>query len=278
MRLRLPAPSRRDDASALTGASIALYYAASGEAGGPPIVLLHGLGSSSTDWRHQLAALGRGHRVIAPDLRAHGLSPRGPGRLSIDAMATDVASLLASLDAPPAHVVGLSLGGCVALALALDHPGRVRSLTLVNSFARLRPAGPRGAMRMAARLGLLACAPMSVVAGHVARGLFPRPDQRDLYLSAVASLARTPRRTYLAAVRAAASFDARRRLGAVRCPTLVVAGAADTTVPLACAHGLQRSIAGARLAVVAGSGHVTPYDQPTRFNELLGAFIEAVGR
>ena len=56
-------------------------------------------------------------------------------------MASDVAAMLAALDTPPAHVVGLSLGGCVALALALDHPGQVRSLTLVNAFARRPAAG-----------------------------------------------------------------------------------------------------------------------------------------
>ena len=190
-------------------------------------------------------------------------------------MAGDVAALLEALDARPAHVVGLSLGGCVALALALDHPARVRSLTLVNTFARLIPDGPRGALRMLARLGLLACAPMRVVAAHVARGLFPRPDQRELYLAAVASLAATPRRTYFASIRGLASFDVRRRLGEVRCPTLIVAGDRDTTVPLTSQRLLQHSIPGAELIVVDDSGHVTPCDQAERFNALLLAFVDA---
>src|SRR5262249_22775631 len=159
------------------------------------IVLLHGLGSSSADWRLQRAALGARYRLIVPDLRGHGRSPRGRGGLGAGAMAADLAALLDDLEAPPAHVVGLSLGGCVALALALDQPARVRSLTLVNTFARLSFAGPRGALRVLARLALLACAPMPVVAAHVARGLFPRPDQRELYLAAVASLAANSRHT-----------------------------------------------------------------------------------
>jgi len=193
-------------------------------------------------------------------------------------MAGDVAALLSTLGALPAHVVGLSLGGCVALTLALDHGQRVRSLTLVNTFARLAPAGPRGALRLLARLSLLACAPMRVVAAHVARGLFPRPDQRELYLAAVASLAGNSRRTYLAAIRGLASFDVRSRLGEIRCPTLVVAGDRDTTVPLAAKQQLQRSIAGAELAVVADSGHVTPNDQAERFNQLFLTFVESVSR
>jgi 3-oxoadipate enol-lactonase len=123
------------------------------------------------------------------------------------------------------------------------------------------------------RLGLLACAPMRTVAAHVARGLFPRPDQRELYLAAVASLAGNPRRTYFALLRGLASFDVRRRLGEVRCPTLVVAGDRDATVPLAAKRLLQQSIPGAELTAVDDSGHVTPCDQPARFNTLLLRFL-----
>jgi len=255
------------------GEPIALHHEITGRTDSPPIVLLHGLGSSSADWRYQRPALGAAYRVIVPDLRGHGRSPRGLGRLTIDAMATDVVALLDTLDVPTAHVVGLSLGGCVALALALAHPARVRSLTLVNTFARLSLAGPRGALRGLARLGLLACAPMRVVAAHVARGLFPRPDQRELYLAAVASLASNSRRTYLASLRGLASFDVRRRLGQVRCPTLVIVGDRDTTIPLAAKRLLQRSIPGAELIVVDDSGHVTPCDQADRFNALLLRFV-----
>jgi pimeloyl-ACP methyl ester carboxylesterase len=240
-----------------------------------PILLLHGLGSSSADWAYQRTALGARYRVIAPDLRAHGRSPRARGRLTAEVMASDVAALLGGLEVAPAHVVGLSLGGCVALSLALDHPDRVRSLTLVNAFPRPAPAGPRGALRFVTRLGLLACAPMRVVAAHAARGLFPRPEQRELYLAAVASLASNPRWTYLACIRGLLGFDVRRRLGEVRCPTLVVAGDRDTTVPLASKQLLQQSIPGAELIVVSDSGHVTPYDQAERFNTLLLAFLDS---
>jgi 3-oxoadipate enol-lactonase len=257
------------------GDPVALHHEVSGRTNGPPIVLLHGLGSSSADWRYQTPVLAAAYRVVVPDLRGHGRSPRGSGRLTVDVMAADVAALLDALDATSAHVVGLSLGGCVALALAFDHPARVRSLTLVNTFARLSLAGPRGSLRMLARLGLLACAPMRVVAAHVARGLFPRPDQHELYLAAVASLAGNSRRTYLGSLRGLASFDVSRRLAELRCPTLVIAGDRDATVSLASKRLLQQSIAGAELTVVDDSGHVTPCDQPERFNQQLLAFVDA---
>ena len=260
---------------ALSLGEVTLHWQAAGPTTDAPIVLLHGLGSSSADWAPQLPALAARHRVLAPDLRAHGRSSRPRGRLTVEAMARDVAALLAALEAPPAHVVGLSLGGCVALALALDHGARVRSLTLVNTFARLPPPGPRRVLRLLTRLSLLACAPMRVVAAHVARGLFPRPDQRELYLAAVTSLGSNPRGAYVASMRAVGRFDVRSRLGQVRCPTLVVAGDRDAAVPLAAKDLLCRTIPGAERLVVSDSGHATPADQAERFNAALLAFVES---
>src|SRR5262249_7867601 len=154
-----PAPDLASAMPAIALADVSLHYETRGPEQGAPIVLLHGLGSSSSDWALQLPPLAARRRGIAPDLRGHGRSSRPRGRLTVASMSDYVARLLAALGAPPAHVVGLSLGGCVALALALDRPDRVRSLTLVNAFARPAAAGPRGALRTLARVGLLACAP-----------------------------------------------------------------------------------------------------------------------
>jgi 3-oxoadipate enol-lactonase len=190
-------------------------------------------------------------------------------------MAADVERLLVELGEPPLHVAGLSLGACVGLALAGKAPARVRSLTLVNGFARLRPAGAGGMLRMLARLALVATAPMTVVAARVAGSMFPRPEQAHLRRAAARSLARTPRWTYVAALAALARFDARPRLTSVRCPTLVVAGDGDATVALEAKEELARGIEGARLVVVPDSGHATPADQPEVFNRMVLEFIGA---
>ncbi len=240
---------------------------------GPPVVLLHGLGSSSADWPEQHTVLEARYRVVAVDLPGHGGSPLPSGPLTIESMARDVAALLARLDAEPAHVLGLSLGACVALRLALAAPGRVRSLTLVNPFARVQPAGPGDLARLALRMILLGTAPMDTVAAHVARRLFPWPEQRALYESAVASLAATPRRAYFAAMRALARFDARGQVAAIRQPTLIVAGDRDTSVPLAAKVALAAAIPRANLLVVPASGHATPHDQPETFNRALLEFL-----
>jgi 3-oxoadipate enol-lactonase len=237
------------------------------------VVLLHGLGSSSADWPEQQAVLQARYRIVAVDLPGHGGSPLPPGRLTIEGMAREVAALQAGMGEEPAHVVGLSLGACVALRMALQAPALVRTLTLVNPFARVQAAGPGDVARLALRLLLLGTAPMESVAADVARRLFPWPEQRELYESAVASLAATPRRAYFAAMRALARFDARGQVAAIRLPTLIVAGDRDTMVPLAAKAALAGAIPGARLLVIPASGHATPHDQPAAFNRALLEFL-----
>ena len=244
-------------------------------ANAPAIVFLHGLGSCADDWTWQIPAFERDHRLLLVDLPGHYRSPLPAGPLTIDVMADSVSALLTRLNEPPAHVVGLSLGGCVALALALRAPERVRSLTLVNAFARLRPASPAAALRLAVRLALLATAPMSAVAALVARGLFPRPEQAALYEAAVRSLGRNSRRAYFAAFRAVLGFDVRAALARVRCPTLVVAGADDATVALDLKEALARAIPGSRWVIVPGSGHATNADHADAFNATLRDFLAA---
>lgn len=250
-----------------------LWVERDGCADGRAVLLLHGLGSSTADWMLQRETFAARHRVIALDLRGHGRSRPARLRLTMDRLAHDVAVALAALGERSVHVVGLSLGGCVGLALAATEPARVRSLTLVNSFAKLSPAGLRGAMRMVKRVATTCVAPMPVVAAQVARSLFPNPEQADEYRRAVESLSRNSRRTYLASMAAIATFDARPRLDAIRCPTLVIVGEHDRTVPRRAAEALRRGIRNAELLVVPDSGHATPYDQPETFNRAVLDFI-----
>jgi pimeloyl-ACP methyl ester carboxylesterase len=241
---------------------------------GTPVVFLHGLGSCADDWALQVPVFAQHYRALTVDLRAHGCS-HFTGALRVEQMALDVAALLAHLDVAPAHIVGLSMGGCAALALALHHPARVRSLTLVNTFARYQPAGAGGLWRGVHRLWLLRFRPVREVAEFVAAGLFPKPEQGVLREAAIASLSRNSRATYWAALHAIRRFDVRAKLGAIRCPTLVVLGDRDRTVPRAAGELLTRSIPGAHKLVLADSGHASPMDQPEAFNAAVLAFIES---
>lgn len=243
--------------------------------GASTVVLLHGLGSCGDDWGLQLPALLPSYDVLAPDLRGQGQSPMPSGWPTIEAMAADVWLLLDTLRIQSAHVVGLSLGGAVALQMAVDAPERVRSLVAVNTFARLRtPRGGTG--RMINRLWLAATGRMDELGRRVAAGLFPHPNQDALRSVAAARLAGNPRECYLKLMAAVARFDLRDRLSGIRAPTLVVAGEQDATVPFECKLELAERIVSARLERIPGSGHATPLDQPSRFNAVIVGFLESV--
>ncbi|MDW8326914.1 MAG: alpha/beta fold hydrolase [Anaerolineales bacterium] len=256
----------------ITRDDVHLHYETYGA--GTPVVFLHGLGSGADDWALQVPAFAKRHHVITVDLRAHGRS-RHEGALTVEQMAGDVAALLEHLGAAPAHVVGLSLGGCVALAHGIHHSEQVRSLTLVNTFARFQSAGVGGLWRGVRRLWLLQFRPIRELAEFVASELFPKPEQKDLRESAIASLSRNSRETYRAALRAILRFDVRAQLGNIRCPTLVVIGERDRTVPRAAGELLARAIPGARTLVLADSGHASPMDQPEAFNAAVLGFLES---
>ncbi len=250
---------------------------ACGEAGhGPPLVLLHGLGSSRNDWLLQLPAVITRYRTIAVDLRGHGLSPKPAGPYRIEQMAADVAQLLVRLDAHPAHVLGISLGGAVALQVALDFPHLARSLLLVNTAARLVSDQWRQRLMGLRRVAGVYLYGMDRVAEGVALRLFPRPEQAALRRETAQRLASNDLQAYRATLWAVARFDVRARLGEIDCPTLVVAGDQDNTVPLAAKRLLAERIPHSRLEIIANSGHATPVDQPEAFNRAALRFLEQV--
>lgn len=239
---------------------------------GPPVLLLHGLGSSVEDWEYQLPALAPHHRVIAADMRGHGRT-RGPaGPYSVSMFASDTAALLERLEPGPVHVVGISMGGMIGLQLALDHPARVRSLVVVNAGPRLDfdTAGDR--LRLALRLALVRIAGMRVVGRKLAREMFPEPGQQEFRHKVRTRWARCDRRCYLASIRALLGWDVRHRLCEITCPVLVVRGVLDQTPMDITGRHLAR-MPHARRVVVEGSRHATVIDRAEEFNRLLLGFL-----
>jgi pimeloyl-ACP methyl ester carboxylesterase len=251
-----------------------IHYEESGS--GEAILFLHGLGSCAQDWLLQMPVLAERFRVIAPDLPGHGESDKPQGRVRVVDLASDVIGLLDALEVSHAHVVGLSLGGCVAQQLALDFPARVRSLTLVNTFARFDMGGPGNALPLALRMAALGLLGLPAQAHFVAARLFPKPEQTPLRQMAAERIAANDPASYRRLLRAIRAFDVTRRLSEIACPALVIAGDRDSTVPLRAKQLLASHIPGARFEVIADSGHATPVDQPEVFNRLVLRFVEPV--
>ena len=246
------------------------------EGRGDAVIFLHGLGSCGEDWIFQTVHFCAIYRVVAPDLRGHGRSSKPAGPYSIALFASDVAALLAALSIERAHVVGLSLGGLVAQQMALDFPERVRSLALTSAFAHLLSADVRRLAQLAWRGILSLVLPLERSAPIVAKSLFPFPHQAALRHTAAARIAANDRAAYRSSIAAIRRFDSRRRLHRITCPTLIVSGDRDRTVPRSLQSRLAQGIPGARWEIVRDSGHATPIDQPDAYNALLESFLSDV--
>lgn len=253
---------------------VELFYERAGA--GPPLLLLHGLGSSTADWALQLPAFTPHFDVLAPDARGHGRSSKPPGPYSVPMLAADAAAFLDALAIPAAHVLGLSMGGMVAFQLALDRPDLAQKLVIVNSAPELIAQTWGERLRVAQRLALVHLLSPRGMGRFLGRRLFPRPDQAPLRALMAARYAKNDKRAYLAALRALINWSVMDRLSDLRCPTLVVAGDQDYTPP-AYKAWYTAQIPDARLVVIEDSRHATPIDQPERFNRAVLDFLLAVG-
>jgi pimeloyl-ACP methyl ester carboxylesterase len=242
------------------------------EGQGPPVLLLHGLGVDRRSWRLQRAALVGAYRVVSVDLRGHGDSSRVAESYAIPQLAADVAALIEALALPATHVVGLSLGGMVALQLAIDRPELVRSLVIINSGPSVRPRTLREAAQLAARLVLTWTLGPAGLARPIARRLFPAAGQEPLRRELEAQIAAQPRRSYRLLTHAIFTWSVEDRLGRIRCPVLVVCGDRDYT-PVERKQEYVRRLRDARLVVIEDSGHATPLDQPEKLNDVLLQFL-----
>ena len=286
---------------------IALEVEDHGPPSGEPLLLIMGLGMQLVAWHEDFVAslVKRGFRVLRFDNRDIGLSQRfdhlGLPNLALSSikytlglkvhspyslrdMASDAVGVLDALGIPLAHVCGASMGGMIAQQMAIHHPGRVKSLTLMMTSSGSRHL-PQPTLKVR---GALLSRPKdpknidSVVAHfvHLYRLIgSPAYPATDAYLNA--RLGMSVRRSYrpqgtarqLVAI--AADGDRSGRLGAIKLPTQVLHGQQDPLVPVAAGHDLAAKIPGAQLDLVEGMGHDLPVALWPRFADAIG---NAAGR
>jgi pimeloyl-ACP methyl ester carboxylesterase len=240
---------------------------------GAPLLLIHGLGSSGLDWEHQVEHFRRSRRVITIDLRGHGQSSRPHGGYSIGLFARDVAGALRELGVDAADVVGVSLGGMVAFQLAVDAPGLVKSLVIVNSGPYVPAATFKQRMPLYIRLFYIRVLGLPRMAAAVAKRLFPAPGPEALQRLFVERVSANDKACYLASLKAIfAGWDLSARLPDIRCPTLVLAADQDYT-PVALKQAYVARMPHARLVVIPDSHHAVFMEKPREFNAALEAFL-----
>ena len=264
---------------------------------GSPVLFIHGLGSSGyIEWRFNLVRTSRSHRVYAPDLPGYGRSdkPRA-ARYGIPYFAKTIDRYMQNRHLRGAAVVGTSMGGRIALELALRYPERVGKLVLVNSLGLGRPRiQPYYPVMLLPRLGEsllhglrhgLRLAPSHLIRRVSARFTGATGDlektMSDEYLDHLREMyeAEGYADAYLATVRSLGSprsligMDVSRRLDHLEVPVLLIWGANDPLFPLEQARRALDLIPGSRLAVIEGAGHTPQAERPEEFNKQLAAFL-----
>lgn len=252
-----------------------IHYLDPNPGGTKPLILLHGLGVTGDSWAIQFPGLIQsGFRILAPDARGFGRSSY-PGVCSVPLMAADIVSLLKDLDAHPATVAGISMGGTTALQLALDYPQFVEKLVLVNTFAALRPRYISEWWYFLVRFILIHTVGLQTQARFVSKRLFPHPEQGYLRQILYEQIMQADPQGYRAAMRALARFDVRSRISSLRAPTLVITGAEDTTVHPKYQRKLVECIPGAKQVIIPEAGHGVIVDNPEAFLDALLAFLNS---
>jgi len=257
---------------------IDIFYEDSGGAG-EPVVLIHGHSVDLRMWPAQWLALQEaGFRVIRYDVRGHGRSSAPDTGYTWPVYAADLRALLEALGVASAHLVGFSMGGGIALQFALDHPERVRSLTLIDAavpgFAYSADfADTIEALVEAVRAeGWPAAAERLWLAHPLFDGLRRHPATFQVVREMVLAF---PARDYLLDQPEPEGPEAVDRLAELRAPVLLLVGAEDLPDFRLAAELVAVNAPHARLVVVPGAGHMLPLERPDEVNRQLLAFLRA---
>ena len=251
---------------------IALSVVGTGEC----LVFLHGLGSTRESWSDQIEFFSNRYCAIAWDARGYGDSGdvAGERNFAVD-FASDLARILDRLGVQRAHLVGLSMGGIIAQCFYHQHPDRVATLTLADtfeSFPTLGEAAVAGFLKARLQPLIEGATPADLAPGAVNALLAPgaNPHARARLLHTLSTLRSDP---YQRTLLAMAHQHALGPLSAIGVPTLVLTGELDRLAPVAIAQAIAAGIAGSQLSILPGIGHLTNLEDPAAFNATLAQFL-----
>ncbi|HEX5380573.1 MAG TPA: alpha/beta hydrolase [Phenylobacterium sp.] len=268
---------------------VTAHYRDQGNPAGPAIVMVHGFAANLDAWEPWATRLGGDHRIITLDLPAHGLTTTPAGYVvSTEGQVEVVDQLTRALHADRFVLAGNSMGGGVAWNYAIAHPDRVSALVLVDSVGPPPAPGPGDKARRGGPPALFV-----IMRNPVGRAMLRRIDPRPLaerglkqayvdetlvtpaLIDRYVELARAPghRAMLLAGQGGPRRTVTAQTFQAIKAPTLVMHGEADTVIPVEAGRALAAAIPGARLIVYPGVGHVPMEQIPDRSAADLRAFL-----
>ena len=252
-----------------------IRYEVDGPRDAPVLLLINSIGSTRDLWARQMPAFSGAYRVITYDARGHGDSSAPPGEYSIEQLGRDALAVLDDAGARIAHVCGISLGGLTAQWLGINAPERVASLVLANTAARIGDTnGWNERIAQVRQKGMAFVADLSIPRWFSPEFQDRDPDTIHAFRAMIQAI---PVNGYLGCCAALRDADLRDRLGAIRCPTLLIASTDDeATRPEGLAF-IRDRVPGAQMVTVS-SRHLSNVECAAEFSAAVLDFLENVGR
>ncbi|MDM0001755.1 alpha/beta fold hydrolase [Variovorax sp. J22P240] len=236
---------------------------------GPFALFMHGIGGNRSNWRAQLPAFAPHFACAAWDARGYGGSEDYEGALAFDDFVDDVLRVLDHFGVERAHLVGLSMGGRIAMRTALRHPDRIATLTLLDThegFEAFTPA-QRQAFVDSRRAPLLAGKEPADIADAVARSLVgPKATPAQLQ-QLVDSIAALHKGSYIKSLQATVDQVVLGDISLIAAPAHFVVGADDRLTPPAMHHEMAAKMGGAPVSVLPDAGHLSNIENAEAFNQ-----------
>lgn len=249
----------------------AINYDGGGD--GPPVVLVHGVGSSLGSWDRVVERLKDEYRILRYDTLGHGDSEKPEGPYALDDYVSELLALLDASGIDRAHLVGFSFGGMIGQAFAIAHPARVGKLILISAVAGRTPEQRAAVRERAERLATGGSG--QTIEAALERWFTPefRAKHPELMAQQAARVQANDPRGYAAAYRVFAESDLADRLDRIQAPTLVVTGEHDPGSTAAMARLMHDRIAGSRLVILPGLRHGLLTEAPDAIADLIRGFL-----
>ncbi|MEO8523205.1 MAG: alpha/beta fold hydrolase [Caldimonas sp.] len=246
----------------------ALALDLAGDGSGGLVLFMHGIGGNRSNWRRQLPAFAPHFSCAAWDARGYGASDDYETTLAFDDFVDDVLRVLDHFGAGRAHLVGLSMGGRIAMRTALLHPDRVATLTLVDTHEGFTAFSPeqRQAFVDSRRAPLLAGKEPRDIADGVGRSLVGPHATEEHLQELVASIASLHKASYIQSLQATVDQVDVGDIRAIAAPVHFIVGADDPLTPPAMHFEMAAKLGGAPVSVLPRAGHLSNIENGDGFN------------
>jgi 3-oxoadipate enol-lactonase len=256
--------------------NISISYRINGK--GDNFVLIHGAGDNLNMWDHQISVFSESYRVITYDVRGHGDTESPETEYTMSLLSEDLYQFMKEITVKSAYFLGYSMGGRLALNLAIEHPEMVKALILANSPVGLMP--PEAIEGRQMMLELLEKGDFKMAVELMTANAFS-PGFKDNHLAEFEKYKNVKLKNksdcFTRVIRAIGTFNTIPDLSKVQCPVLMIIGENDAIMGVDQGKSAQKAIVGSKL-VILPTGHAAALELPGKFNSAVMQFLSGIGK